>query len=65
MENARKVNMRCLRNTATANYYDGCSISLPCHRTGEAPVGFMVSSMHGEDRSLYSVSAAIEKILND
>jgi aspartyl-tRNA(Asn)/glutamyl-tRNA(Gln) amidotransferase subunit A len=65
MENARKVNMRCLRNTATTNYYDGCSISLPFHRKGEAPVGFMVSSMHGEDHSLYSVSAAIEKILNN
>jgi len=47
MESARQVNMRCLRNTATANYYDGCSISLPCHRTNEAPVGLMVPSMHG------------------
>jgi len=65
MESARQVNMRCLRNTATANYYDGCSISLPCHRTNEAPVGLMVSSMHGEDRALYAVSAAIEAILQD
>jgi aspartyl-tRNA(Asn)/glutamyl-tRNA(Gln) amidotransferase subunit A len=62
-DNARKVNLRCLRNTVTANYYDGCSISLPCHRMGEAPVGLMVSSMNGEDEKLYSVSAAIEQVL--
>ena len=62
-DNARKVNLRCLRNTVTANYFDGCSISLPCHKTGEAPVGLMVSAMNGQDESLYSVSAAIEKTL--
>lgn len=64
-DNARKVNLRCLRNTVTANYFDGCSISLPCHKTGEAPVGLMVSAMNGQDESLYSVSAAIEKALLD
>jgi len=63
LNNARKVNLRCLRNTVTANYFDGCSISLPCHRDGEAPVGLMVSSMNGEDEKLYSVSMAIEQIL--
>jgi aspartyl-tRNA(Asn)/glutamyl-tRNA(Gln) amidotransferase subunit A len=63
LNNARKVNLRCLRNTVTANYYDGCSISLPCHRNREAPVGLMVSSMNGEDEKLYSVSLAIEQIL--
>jgi len=62
-DNARRVNLRCLRNTVTVNYFDGCSISLPCHRTGEAPVGLMVSSINGDDENLYSVSAAIEKIL--
>ena len=63
LENAARVNLRCLRNTATANYFDGCSISLPCHARGDAPVGLMVSSMHGEDRNLYAVSAAIESVL--
>ena len=60
---AARVNLRCLRNTVTANYFDGCSISLPCHSKGEAPVGLMVSSMNGEDENLYSVSAAIERAL--
>jgi aspartyl-tRNA(Asn)/glutamyl-tRNA(Gln) amidotransferase subunit A len=65
VENERKVNLRCLRNTVTVNYYDGCSISLPCHRRGEAPVGLMVSSMNGEDEHLYAVCAAIEVALNN
>lgn len=62
-DEARSVNLRCLRNTVTVNYFDGCSISLPCHKTGQAPVGLMLSSMNGEDESLYPVAAAIEKAL--
>ncbi len=62
-DNARKVNLRCLRNTVTANYFDGCSISLPCHKEGEAPVGLMVSAMNGDDENLFSVCSAIEKYL--
>jgi len=62
-DNARRVNLRCLRNTVTANYFDGCSISLPCNRNGEAPVGLMVSSINGDDEKLYSVAATIEQIL--
>ena len=64
-DNAGRVNLRCLRNTATANYFDGCSISLPCHREGEAPVGLMVSAMNGDDEKLYSISATIERILQN
>jgi aspartyl-tRNA(Asn)/glutamyl-tRNA(Gln) amidotransferase subunit A len=62
-ENIGKVNLRCLRNTATINHVDGCSISLPCHKPGEAPVGFMISSLSGEDEKLYQIAAAIEKTL--
>lgn len=62
-DNAARVNLRCLRNTVTANYYDGCSISLPCHSKGEAPVGLMISSMNGEDENLYSVAMAVERAL--
>ena len=62
-DDARRVNLRCLRNTVTVNYFDGCSISLPCHRNREAPVGLMASSINGDDENLYSVAAAIELIL--
>ncbi|MCP4981317.1 MAG: amidase [Gammaproteobacteria bacterium] len=59
-DNARRVNLRCLRNTATVNYFDGCSISLPCHRASEAPVGLMLSAANGADERLYQIAAAIE-----
>ncbi len=57
------VNLRCLRNTATANNFDGCSISLPCHQSGEAPVGLMLSCPHGKDEKLYQLAATVEAIL--
>jgi len=62
-ENARRVNLRCLRNTATVNYFDGCAMSLPCHAEGEAPVGLMLSSANGNDGQLYGIAAAIEAVL--
>ncbi len=64
-DNARRVNLRCLRNTATVNYFDGCSMSLPCHQPGEPPVGLMLSAANGRDESLYQVAAAIEAALKD
>ena len=61
--NARRVNLRCLRNTATVNYFDGCSISLPCHQPGEPPVGLMLSTPNGGDDRLYQLAAAVEAAL--
>ena len=37
-----RINMHILRNTALGNFLDRCSISLPCHRAGEPPVGLML-----------------------
>jgi aspartyl-tRNA(Asn)/glutamyl-tRNA(Gln) amidotransferase subunit A len=62
-DDARRVNLRCLRNTATVNYFDGCAISLPCHHPGDAPVGLMLSAANGADDRLYQVAAAIEATL--
>lgn len=64
-DDARAVNLRCLRNTATANYFDGCSISLPCHKSGTAPVGLMLSAMNGDDELLYQISAAVERVIKE
>ena len=61
---AGRINLRCLRNTATVNNFDGCSISLPCHDAGQAPVGLMISSVHGDDQPLYQICAAVEQVLN-
>jgi len=63
-DNARRVNLRCLRNTATVNYFDGCSISLPCHQPGDAPVGLMLSAANGSDDRLYQLAAAVEAKLS-
>jgi aspartyl-tRNA(Asn)/glutamyl-tRNA(Gln) amidotransferase subunit A len=63
-DNARRVNLRCLRNTATVNYFDGCAISLPCHQPGDAPVGLMLSACNGSDEKLYRIAAAVEKTLH-
>ena len=63
-EQTAKINLRCLRNTASANYYDGCAMSVPCNLPGEAPVGFMVASVHGDDDRLYRIGAGIERVLS-
>ena len=57
----RRTNAMVLRNPAIANFLDRCSISLPIHRPGEAPVGLMLIGHHGEDESLFGVAAAIER----
>ena len=56
----RQVNFLVLRNPSVANFLDRCSISIPCHRGGEAPVGLMLIGEHGADRRLLGIAAAIE-----
>jgi aspartyl-tRNA(Asn)/glutamyl-tRNA(Gln) amidotransferase subunit A len=59
----RRVNMFMLRNPSIANFIDGCSISIPCHRAGDAPVGLMLFGEHDSDRRLLSIAAAMEQLL--
>jgi aspartyl-tRNA(Asn)/glutamyl-tRNA(Gln) amidotransferase subunit A len=56
-------NMLILRNTALGNFFDRCSISLPCHHPGEAPVGLMLTGETMGDRRLFAIAAAIETAL--
>jgi aspartyl-tRNA(Asn)/glutamyl-tRNA(Gln) amidotransferase subunit A len=49
-----------LRNCTLINMIDGCAISLPAHREGEVPVGLMLASTGGNDRSLFELAAGIE-----
>jgi aspartyl-tRNA(Asn)/glutamyl-tRNA(Gln) amidotransferase subunit A len=42
---------------------DGCAISLPAHRAGEAPVGLMLAHSAGHDRKLFEIAAGIESVL--
>jgi aspartyl-tRNA(Asn)/glutamyl-tRNA(Gln) amidotransferase subunit A len=56
-------NMLILRNTALGNFFDRCSITLPCHRDGEAPVGLMLVGETMGDAKLFRLAAAIEAAL--
>jgi aspartyl-tRNA(Asn)/glutamyl-tRNA(Gln) amidotransferase subunit A len=56
-----RLNALVLRNPALANFLDRCSISLPIHRAGEAPVGLMLFGHHSQDERLFGIANAIER----
>jgi len=60
-----RLNGLILRNTSLANFLDRCSISLPAHRRGEAPVGLMLMGETGGDARLFAIAAGIEGILKE
>jgi aspartyl-tRNA(Asn)/glutamyl-tRNA(Gln) amidotransferase subunit A len=59
-----KANLLSLRNCTLINMMDGCSISVPCHRNGEAPVGFMLSAAGGSDRRILELAAGVEAAIH-
>ena len=60
----RRINFLVLRNPSIANFLDRCSISVPCHVAGDAPVGLMLIGEHGADRRLLAIAAAIEQVVS-
>src|SRR5215212_272398 len=56
-------NLRSLRNCTLINMLDGCAISLPVHREGEAPVGLMLAAAGGSDRRIFELAAGMENII--
>ncbi len=58
-----KANLLSLRNCSLINMIDGCAISLPCHRKGEVPVGFMLAASGGSDRRIFELAAAMEGVI--
>ncbi len=58
-----KANVLSLRNCTMINTIDGCAISLPCHREGEAPVGLMLAAAGGSDRRIFELAAGIEPMI--
>jgi aspartyl-tRNA(Asn)/glutamyl-tRNA(Gln) amidotransferase subunit A len=54
-----------LRNPGVINFIDGCSLSIPCHFPGEAPVGLMISGLANADKNILNIGAAIEAALAD
>ncbi len=59
-----RINMHILRNTALGNFLDRCSISVPCHRDGEAPVGLMLTGETMGDARLFSIAGAVELVVS-
>jgi aspartyl-tRNA(Asn)/glutamyl-tRNA(Gln) amidotransferase subunit A len=59
----RRYNTMSLRNTFVGNLLNGCAISLPMHRRGEAPCGLMAMAPWGSDRILFGVASALEQVL--
>jgi len=58
-----QVNLLMLRNPSVVNLIDGCAISIPCHRPGEAPVGLMVAAHGGADHRLLEIVSAVEPVV--
>jgi aspartyl-tRNA(Asn)/glutamyl-tRNA(Gln) amidotransferase subunit A len=58
-----KANILSLRNCSLINTMDGCAISLPIHRKGDAPVGLMLAGAGGSDRRIFELAAGIESLV--
>jgi aspartyl-tRNA(Asn)/glutamyl-tRNA(Gln) amidotransferase subunit A len=58
-----RVNLLMLRNPTVANLLDGCSISIPCHESGNAPVGLMLIGQTNNDTQILAIAAAIESLV--
>ncbi|CAN5451338.1 amidase [soil metagenome] len=58
-------NRLLLRNTAIANFFDLCAISLPLPRAGGLPTGLMLVARNGQDRRLLQIALAVETRLRE
>jgi aspartyl-tRNA(Asn)/glutamyl-tRNA(Gln) amidotransferase subunit A len=56
-------NRLLLRNTAFANFFDLCAISLPLPRTEGPATGLMLVARNGQDRRLFQMATAVETAL--
>ncbi|MEO8122468.1 MAG: amidase [Burkholderiales bacterium] len=62
-EVSNKANLLLLRNPALVNFLDGCAISIPIQRRGDAPVGLMLIGAPGQDRRLLAIAEQVETAL--
>ncbi len=59
-----EANRLLLRNPALINLLDGCALSLPCHRSGDLPVGLMLAAPAMQDAKLIAIGQGIEAAIN-
>jgi aspartyl-tRNA(Asn)/glutamyl-tRNA(Gln) amidotransferase subunit A len=50
------------RNVAIVNFFDLCAISLPIPRESGLPAGLMLVARNGQDRKLFAIAAAVERL---
>jgi len=55
-------NRLLLRNTAIANFFDLCAISLPMAGARALPAGLMLFARRGQDRRLFGIAASVEAL---
>ncbi|MCD8505205.1 MAG: amidase [Burkholderiaceae bacterium] len=60
-----KTNLLALRNPTVINFMDGCAVSLPCQGPGQAPVGFMIAGLGGQDQKILAIARAFEAVMQD
>jgi aspartyl-tRNA(Asn)/glutamyl-tRNA(Gln) amidotransferase subunit A len=58
-----RVNAQLLRNTSIVNMLDGCAISIPCHVSGELPVGLMLWHSALRDDTILNIALQAEALL--
>lgn len=58
----KKANRLLLRNTAIANFFDLCAISLPQPGREALPTGLMLFARAGDDRRLLAIAQEIESL---
>lgn len=57
------ANRLMLRNPSVINFLNGCALSLPCHRAGDAPVGLMLAAPALHDAALLRLGLGVEQAL--
>jgi aspartyl-tRNA(Asn)/glutamyl-tRNA(Gln) amidotransferase subunit A len=58
-----RLNLLLLRNTTIINQLDGCAITLPIERPGDAPVGLSLAGNRDGDRTILAIAASVEAAL--
>ena len=58
-----QANILALRNCTFINMIDGCAISMPISKPGEAPVGLMLAAAGWHDRDVFDIAAGIEDLV--
>lgn len=58
-----EANRLLLRNPSLVNLLDGCALTLPCHRSGELPVGLSIAAPALQDARVLALGLAVEQLL--